>query len=396
MPANETRLDAASARPLTLAAYASFLPIGVVNVMLGPMLPTLSARWSMDFSQAGSLFPTQFWASTATVALSGVFMARWGFRFAMKVGLVLIAIAVALLLQGSKLQGFLCIAAIGAGLGLAVPPSNLLVAEVNPERRSAALNTLNFCWSVGAVASPFLVAAAVRRMQVPLMLAAVAALMAVVAIGIAIMPAWVVEPKVPKTAAEKPAIDWTHGALPVLGALFFVYVGTENGFGGWVASYSKSMGGLSPAVSALTASFFYAALTLGRWLAPLMLRGIDDVRMAKVGLLISCVGMAIMVLSHTLAGIIVSTGLAGLGLSSVYPITISLLAREFGPAASRVGSLMFTLANLGGGVVPWLVGISSTQFGSLKAGLILPLSGGVVMYVLYLRKWQAAAGNATA
>jgi fucose permease len=392
MPANETRLNAASARPLTLAAYAAFLPIGIVNVILGPMLPTLSARWSMNYSQAGGLFPAQFWASTATVALSGAFVSRWGFRFAMKLGMLLIAIAVALLLLGSKVQGFICIAAIGAGLGLAVPPSNLLVAEVNPERRSAALNTLNFSWSMGAVASPFLVAAAVKRMQVPLMLESVAALMALVAVGIALMPAWVVEPSVSKDAADRPSIEWAHGALPVLGALFFVYVGTETGFGGWVASYSKNSGNLSSAVSALTASFFYAALTLGRWLAPLALRRIDEVRLAKGGLVIACIGMAMMVLSHTLAAIIVSTGLAGLGLSSVYPITISLLSREFGSAASRVGSLMFTLANLGGGVIPWLVGISSSQFGSLKAGLILPLSGCVVMYVLYLRKWQAPAG----
>ena len=47
-------------------------------------------------------------------------------------------------------------------MGLAVPAANLLVAEVNPGRRSATLNLLNFCWSAGAVACPFLVAAAAK------------------------------------------------------------------------------------------------------------------------------------------------------------------------------------------------------------------------------------------
>jgi fucose permease len=89
-----------------------------------------------------------------------------------------------------------------------------------------------------------------------------------------------------------------------------------------------------------------------------------------------------------------SATLAGLGLSSVYPITISLLSREFGPTASRVGSLMFTLANLGGGSVPWLVGVSSTQFGTLKAGLLLPLIGTAVMFGLYLRDWKPIESRA--
>jgi fucose permease len=86
-----------------------------------------------------------------------------------------------------------------------------------------------------------------------------------------------------------------------------------------------------------------------------------------------------------------SASLAGLGLSYVYPITISLLSREFGMASSRVGSLMFTMSNIGGAFMPWMVGASSNHFGSLKAGLAVPLIGCAAMYGLYLREWKAAA-----
>src|SRR5579863_6891832 len=87
-----------SARALTLAAYASFVPIGIATVLLGPMLPTLSARWSLNYSQAGALFTVQYLASTSAVALSGALAARWGFRFAMKAGLLLMSAGVGLLL----------------------------------------------------------------------------------------------------------------------------------------------------------------------------------------------------------------------------------------------------------------------------------------------------------
>jgi len=381
---------ATSARALTLAAYASFVPIGIATVLLGPMLPILSARWSLNYSQAGALFSAQYLASTVAVGLSGVLVSHWGFRFAMKAGLLLAAAGVGLLLAGPEALGIACIAAYGGGLGLAVPAANLLVAEVNPGRRSATLNILNFCWSAGAVASPFLVAAAAKRNHVPLLLELIAGSLLLVAAGIGFMPSSIVEPVLLRDARRSRGfgIDWKHPALPSLAALFFIYVGTENGFGLWVATYAKNLGSLSASMALMTPSFFYSALLAGRWIAPLLLRLTNEVRLAQAGLLVACAGMAGLLFSRALPGIVVSACLAGFGLSIVYPIAIALLSLEFGPSATRVGSLLFTLSNLGGGSMPWLVGVSSTRFGTLKAGLIIPLMGSVVMYVLYLRDWK--------
>jgi fucose permease len=212
--------------------------------------------------------------------------------------------------------------------------------------------------------------------------------------GIAGMPASIVEP--PVAGSKGPGIPWKHRALLPLGALFFVYVGTENGVGGWVASYAKSLGSMSATMSLVTPSFFYATLMLGRLLAPLLLRVIDEIRLVQAGLLASCAGTAGLLLSHGLAGVAASAALTGMGLSVVYPITISVLSREFGPAASRAGSVMFTLANLGGGLMPWLVGVSSSRFSTLKAGLLVPLFGSAVMFVLYLREWRPATSSVDA
>jgi MFS transporter, FHS family, glucose/mannose:H+ symporter len=390
---NLNSVDPNSARGLTYAAYAAFVPIGIVTVLLGPLLPTLSTRWSLDYLQAGALFPMQYWASTVAVGLSGTLVSRFGFRFAMKAGLVLMGACVALLLSGSRLQGMIWIAGYGAGLGLAIPAANLLVAKVNPERRSSALNTLNFCWGIGAVACPFLVAAAAKNHRVSLFLVLTAALSLLVTIGIAAMPSSIVEPdmKSDATRKTKTVIDWKRPIFFILAAMFFVYVGVENGFGGWVASYAKSLGSLTTAMAAMTPSFFYASLTLGRWVAPLLLRRIHDVKLAQAGVLAACGGMAGLLLSHSLVAVALSALLAGLGLSSVYPITISLLSREYGDAASRVGSVMFTMANLGGGCLPWLVGALSTRVGALKAGLAVPLVGGLALYLLFLRNWKEAA-----
>jgi MFS transporter, FHS family, glucose/mannose:H+ symporter len=386
MPTAATHIAPDSARVLTYVAYISFIPIGVATVVLGPLLPTLSARWSLNYAQAGAFFPVQYVASTCAVALSGVLASWRGYRFAMKTGLLLTSMGLAFLLVGPKWCAILCIAANGAGLGLAVPAANLMVAAVNPGRRSATLNLLNFFWSTGAVACPFLVAAAAKTQHIPLFLLCVSGFSVSVVIGIALTGSRIIEPAV--TLDKRPVLSLirarTH-LFSILALLFFLYVGVENAFGQWLASYGKSLGTLTLATSLEIPSFFYASLTVGRMLAPALLQITDEIRLVQAGLLFACAGMAGLIFSHDLPGVAASACAAGLGLSYVYPITISLVSREFDSA--RIGSLMFVLSNIGGGLLPWLVGVSSTRFGTLKAGFYVPLLGSALMYVLYLRNW---------
>jgi len=386
--------SSSSARNLTLAANASFVPIGIVTVLLSPLLPTLSSRWSLDYAQAGALFTAQFLASTVAVSLSGLVVARFGYRFAINAGLLVIAASTAALLAGPRILGIVCIAVYGAGSGLAVPAANLLVAELNPSRRSSALNVLNFAWSAGAVACPFLIAAAEKGHHLLLLLECVAGFALLVMIWIASMPSQIADER-EIAGAKKSKVNWRQRSVPVLLALFFLYVGAENAFGGWLASYANSLKTMSTTIAVMTPSFFYGSLTFGRLFAPALLRKLDEVHVVKLGLLVACAGMAGLMRSHQLTGIAISTSIAGLGLSSVYPITISFLSREFGAAASRVASVAFMMSNLGGAFLPWFVGIVSTRFGAIRGGLAIPLCASAAMYVLYLTRWQSALAETT-
>jgi FHS family glucose/mannose:H+ symporter-like MFS transporter len=400
-----------SSRPLTVAAHAAFVPIGIVTVLLGPLLPILSAKWSLNYTQAGSLFTVQFLSSTVGVALSGFCVSRWGFRFAIKVGLLAMAVGVAGLPYSSRFLGSACIGLYGLGFGIAVPAANLLVAEVHQFHRSAALNLLNFSWSVGAVACPFLVAAAARTHHVAALLAAFAGFLFLVAVGIAAMPAHIVEPRARSrngtqgvTSVDSGTSDsdtswrsssWRSNSVVLLASLFFLYVGVENSFGGWIASYAKSIGTLSVSLALMSSSFFYSTLMVGRWLASLVLKRVEEVTLARAGLLMACTGMMCLLLSHAALGVLAGASVTGLGLAAVYPITISLLSREFGDASSQMGSIMFTMANLGGAFMPWLVGFFSNRFGSVRAGMVVPLIAGGAMCTLYLTNWNAKAAKVT-
>jgi len=120
----------------TAVAHAAFIPTGIVTVLLGPVLPALSARWLLNDAQAGEFFTAQFMASILGVALSGALVPRSGYRLAMIIGLVFMAAGVGFLPLGSRFVGLAGVACYGVGLGLTIPTCNLLVAEVNPANRA--------------------------------------------------------------------------------------------------------------------------------------------------------------------------------------------------------------------------------------------------------------------
>jgi fucose permease len=109
------------------------------------------------------------------------------------------------------------------------------------------------------------------------------------------------------------------------------------------------------------------------------------------------VGIFVLLIADSSIAIALTAMVTGLGLSSLYPAFIAMLSHWFGEAGIRVGGVMFSLASLGGAVVPWLVGALSTQFGSLRVGLLLPLFSALLMLVLYVAygSYRPATGRLT-
>jgi fucose permease len=391
-------------RTATIAAHAAFVPTGIVTVLLGPLLPTLTSRWTLTDTQAGDLFTAQFAASTLGVFLSGELVPRLGYRFAIVTGVALMGLGVGFLPWTAWPLGLAAVGLWGLGLGVLIPACNLLIAEVHPQRSAAALSLLNFSWSAGAVACPVLLAPFEHRDEVLFYLKLLAGALLVIAACLAALPM----PRRSKTdsgsasAEGSPFKDlWKTLATPlalVLAALFFLYTGVENSVGGWVASYAKRLAAGGGMLWVMAPSFFYLALLIGRGLAAPVLRRVSELRLARIGLCVAVTGIVALLASKSVAPVLASASVVGLGLASVYPITIAIMTRTVGKSSAIVASVMFALAGLGAACVPWLVGFESTQQASLKSGLAVALGACVVLLILYLRKWPEAvsapaAGN---
>src|SRR5713101_5963465 len=256
----------------TTLVYLDFLVTGIVMTFLGPMLPVLSARWSLTDEKAGYLLFAQFFSSMFGMLSSGALVQRIGYRLTLIIGLVLMAAGMALLVSGPWLLGMIAVCVLGVGHGITTPAGNLRTAEVNPHGSASALNLINAVWGIGAMSSPFLVNIAQRAHKIPLFLyGTVAALLALLLFFTLAR----FQPDTRTRVAHSSALGrsvLTHRLLPVISILFFVYVGSETSFGGWLTLYSSRMGTGQYSFWAMPASFFWGALLAGRLLAPLALK----------------------------------------------------------------------------------------------------------------------------
>ena len=365
-----------------LTLYAGFIIAGVATTLMGPMLPLLIARWGLNDQHAGLFFTAQFSGSMAGVA-SLRWILRRGYGATLVCGFILIAAGIAGLNLNDNLAALIATAVFGFGLGESLSATNLWVAEAARERRVAALGILNLMWGIGAVASAPLVMLAQQRGAAAKLLYAIAACSLITAAVLAAMhlePSGTTETEEQRGVGARKLIS-TKSVIS-LAALFFLYIGSENSVAGWVASLTKRMSSVTDHSWTLAPMFFWAGLFVGRGLMPLIPLRRSERKLLQSGLLLTSVAIVFLLSATSFAMVAASVTACGLGMAGIFPVLIAWLVKALGERSRQSGWIMFALASMGGATMPLFVGATSSRFGSLRAGLLIPLAGCAVMFTL--------------
>jgi FHS family glucose/mannose:H+ symporter-like MFS transporter len=371
-----------SGRPLL---FTSFVVTGFVTTVLGPVLPWLTARWSLSDAAAGALFTIQFTGSIVAGALSGLIVARIGSSATLSTGYALMAAGLAGLALGERVTGTLAIGVAGVGLGFVVPTTNLLVARLTPDRAAASLGALNLCWGIGAATWPVIVARFNPTPGVRVALVLVSALLLAVAARMtsAHFPVHALH----EAASSVPGA-WSWRRLTIFGLCIAIYSGVEAAFGGWIAEYTRR---LTVDVSTTmrwetAASAFWGGLAGGRGLvAAGLARRFENVAIFS-GLVLVGAAIAMLLVVSGPSPVFAVAVACGLGLAPSFPVTMAALSREVPP---KVAQPMIALGSVGAATVPWLVGAISSRTGSLSSGLsalLALLAALVVLHVLRVKQ----------
>lgn len=364
-----------SAGPSAALLCAGFLLAGMGTVLLGPILPTLSHQWHLPDSQAGLLLFAKFIG-----AFVGGSTVPKRLRHGILLGLLASCIGFGAFSFATGLySGALALFIAGIGLGQIIASTNILAGRRYATHTGSALSIINFFWSLGAVLSGIFIAALLPHHSLRQLLLTFAAAFVVVALPGAINTRHrLITP--PAEEAAPPTEEATPHPLPrnvflSFGLMLFLYGGLETCLSQWLTTYSvryatgEILGGQSAIV------VLWTALTAGRALTSLILRRVSETTVQRAGLLSSMLLIPILANCSTARSLSVSCILLGLSLSPFFPATFALLMHRQPPA--RVAGFILAVSGLGAAGLSWLMGIVSTQVGSLRIAMVVPFVAAV-------------------
>jgi FHS family Na+ dependent glucose MFS transporter 1 len=230
---------------------------------------------------------------------------------------------------------------------------NTLLVWVHRRQVGPFMNGLHFFFGVGAFLSPIIIHQAVLRSGDITWGYWILALSA-----LPVAALFMVLPSPPRltVASDGSAGPVDQRMVALIAMFFFLFVGAEISYGGWVFTYAVSLDMADESVASYLTAAYWGALTLGRLLAiPLAIR--FRPRYLLLGDLAGgLVSMGILLLwPHSLTAAWLATIGMGLAMASIFPTAISLAERRM-TITGRVTGWFFVGISAGSMSVPWLIG----------------------------------------
>jgi fucose permease len=253
------------------------------------------------------------------------------------------------------------------------------------ERVGSTLNALHLCFGIGALATPLIVS---RSLAWTNDLSIVAVVLALSLGSFAFLLRHTDQP-VRRAAVHHDDVDVSrsHPAFVLVCVFFFLYVGAEVAFAGWVSTYADEirLGGQS--APGILASVFWAGFALGRLIAIWMARRMSLSTMLVASCAMSVIATFVLAVGDGVAAVVwICTGLVGLTLGPQYAtmlafgderLRLSGSSTSVIIACSGVGGLTLPIATgwildrWGARQLPWAVGVACAATTAVTVATVL-------------------------
>jgi MFS transporter, FHS family, Na+ dependent glucose transporter 1 len=365
---------------ITLIYYLAFIGLGLTGASFGPTLQGLATNTRSTLAQISSLFLIRSFGYLLGSINGGRVYDRVKGHPVMAGSLL----AMALMMIFAPLANMLWVLGglifiLGFAEGMLDVGTNTLIVWVHGDRVPPFMSGLHAFFGVGTTVAPLFVAWALTSFS---MITPAYWLVGFLILPVSLVLFFLPSPKSIHSSsdlAERPIIP----VLVFLAAvMFFLYVGAEVGFAGWIFTYTTSQSIATPAVAAGINSAFWGAFTVGRFISiPLATR----LKPSAI-LWIDLVGCALCVLPIILFPQVLWVlwvGAIGTGLfmASIFP-TILNDAQSRMAMTGKITSWFFVGASLGGMILPWLMGQLIAPFG-IVATMVVVFVAIVLAAVVY-------------
>ena len=349
--------------------YLAFVTLGLPDGVLGVAWTAMRLDLHQPLAAVGLL--------TITLTLSSGVSTLFSAQVLNKLGTGPV-VMISGFLTGLALLGFSMAPALGWLLALAVPlglGAGAVDAGLNhfvaAHYSSRHMNWLHGCWGIGATLGPLIMGASLAAAGWHSGYRTIAALQLALAVVLLLsLSLWNRENAKPPAARHSDAQQARLKPVSTLATwlaplAFLLYVAIEAGTGLWAASILVNNRGTSAATAGWWVSFFFGAITVGRFGIGLVANRLGNRRLIRLGVLTATAGAVVFAIpwmpaALSLAGLIVM----GLGCAPIYPSMMHETARRFpSNLTAKVIGRQVGLSYVGSATVPAACGLLATYAG---------------------------------
>ena len=345
--------------------HAVFALTGVLHVVGGALLPSISARFHLNDAHSGLLFLLYF-AGTSIGAL----LCRKNYSRTMILGFGSMAVACVMVAVSPRAALEPVFFLLGITVGVPMSAVTLFTGRTFPEHCAAMLTFLNFSWSVGALAAPLIAARILvnHDYRAAYLLFGVAAACAAGACAIVLR-----DGPEPVHASLDPTSTTAFHLVLVFAIAAFLQVGIENTVATWLPTYALRTENSGLALAAASSSFYWAGFLSSRGVSSLLLIRVKPMRILRILIAAGLISSLLLEFAPSVGLRNIAMFSLGAALAPTYPLVLSgFFARTRNTADSRW--ILFT-AGFGGSVLPWIAGFVSTHTASIRTGMLTIPSG---------------------
>jgi len=367
----------------TICCYVAFIAIGLAAGLLGPTLVGLAKQTDSSFAEIGFVFTIHSFGYVVGSTVFGKFYERVGGHKILSVMVVMLSAALLLIPLSSELWMLLCaVFLLGTAEGTGQVGVNTLLVWLYNQKSTPYLNGAHFFFGVGALTSPIIVA---QFLIGGYDFAAAYRFVAFLILPVIVLFLFVPSPGLRTSEKTEESQPINYGLVALVAVFYFLYLGTEISFGGWISTFAVSLKLGDEATAAYLASAFWSALTFGRLIAvPLSVKLkprtllIGDLVLALFGFAI--IGFGGNSYAATLAG----TLIIGASFASVYPTMFAFAGNRLN-VSGRIAGFFVMGGSFGSMLFPFLAGLMFERSGAKSLILldsVLVISALVILFVV--------------
>ena len=368
------------------AACIGMCFFGVSMITLGSVLPSLVTKLGLSGLQTTSLVTFLPLGMLIGSLIFGPIVDRFGHKALLVPSCIIVLSGLEGLIFFESIPLLqLSIVGIGLGGGILNGETNALVSDISGEsEKGSRLSFLGMFYGLGALGIPSLLGVLSEHYSFETILQGIGTIMLA---GILFcIPVHFPAPKQAQGFPVKEGLGLLkESSLLLLSSILFFQSGIEGVCNNWSTSYFGQVTDI-PANQALIAlTCMVVGLTAARMLQIVIFKKIKPATVLPYSLILTAIGFGLLTASPGFIRAATGMVLVGMGLSSTYPVILSILGTRYPALSGTAFSIALAIALVGQAAMNGLMGMVSVYAGGIVFYPYMMIGSLIIMLILFKR-----------